>query len=66
MRLPDGREHIATLALPLPLDLLGALSGFTEAAAEVGWVDVVILTDGTNRVVARRAVPDPTEEDTRG
>ena len=55
MKLDDGREVLCTLALPLPLTLLGALGeAIATAAEEVGYTDASILTDGTNRVVARR------------
>lgn len=52
-KLADGREVLCTLALPLPLTLVRALwSAIAEAAEESGFTDVVLLTDGSNRVVA--------------
>lgn len=54
MKLDDDREHLCTLALPLPLALVGAIGhAVTDAAEQAGYTDVVLLTDGTNRVVAR-------------
>lgn len=53
--LPDGREVICTLALPLPLALVGAVgAAIVEACEEAGYRDVVVLTDGSNRVVATK------------
>ena len=56
MRLDDGREVICTLALPLPLDLIGHVGeALDDAVRRAGYTDAAMLTDGTNRVVARRA-----------
>lgn len=56
MRLEDGSEVLCTLALPLPLDLIGHIGkAIHEAAQRAGYADVVMLTDGTNRVIARKA-----------
>lgn len=63
-RLPDGREHIATLALPLPVTVVGALgAAFASALAEVGWTDCVLDVNGPGyRVIATPPAPEP--EDT--
>ncbi len=53
MEFTDGREVLCTLALPLPLQLAGALGrAIADAAERVGYTDVVLLTDGSNRIVA--------------
>jgi hypothetical protein len=52
-RLDDSREVLCTLAVPLPLVAeLG--QAIEDAAHKAGYRDVVLLTDGTNRVVATR------------
>jgi hypothetical protein len=59
VKLDDGREVLCTLALPLPLALVGALGeAIATAAEEAGYDDVNLLTDGTNRVVARQRERD--------
>lgn len=51
--LPDGREVICTLALPLPLAVMGSLGvAIAEALEALGYSDVVLLTDGTERIIA--------------
>jgi hypothetical protein len=51
--LPDGREVICTLALPLPLHIVGPLGvAIADAMEGIGYTDVVLLTDGTERIVA--------------
>lgn len=51
--LPDGREVICTLPLPLPLQVAGALGvAIADALEECGYSDVVLLTDGTERIIA--------------
>ena len=56
MKLDDGSELICTLALPLPLDLIGAVGeAIHEAVVRAGYTDAALLTDGSNRVVARKA-----------
>ncbi|GIE29989.1 hypothetical protein Ait01nite_030340 [Actinoplanes italicus] len=48
-----GREHLVTLALPLPLETAGALlKAICEAAEKLGYTEVSLLTDGMNQVVA--------------
>lgn len=60
MRLPDGTEAILTLELPLSLTVVGVLGpAITGALKGIGYTDVVLLTDGTNRIVA---TPPPPEE----
>lgn len=55
MRLDDGSELLLTLALPLDARLAAKLMGaIDEAARECGYGEVSLLTDGTNRIVARR------------
>ena len=55
MRRDDGLEVLVTLALPLSVRLLAEICGaINDAAEHVGYTDVALLTDGTNRVVARR------------
>jgi hypothetical protein len=52
-RLPDGREVICTLALPLPIQVAGALGvAIADALEEFGYSDVVLLTDGRERIIA--------------
>lgn len=47
-------EHLATLALPLPLEFAGKLMGAIGTAAEEhGYTDVCLLTDDTSKIVAR-------------
>jgi hypothetical protein len=54
-RLDDSREVLCTLAVPLPLPLVAELGqAIEDAAHKAGYRDVVLLTDGTNRVVATR------------
>jgi len=58
--LPDGREVICTLALPLPVQVAGALGvAIAEALEGLGYSDVRLLTDGTERIIA---VPPSREE----
>lgn len=53
MRHDDGREVLARFELPLPLDVVAELGQAIKRAAEkLGYTDVVLLTDGTNRIVA--------------
>lgn len=60
MRLPDGTEAILALELPLSLTVVGVLGpAITDALQGIGYTDVVLLTDGTNRIVA---TPPPPEE----
>lgn len=55
----SGREVLLALALPLPMllatDLMRAVQ---EVAERHGYTDVVLLTDGTNRIAA---IPPATE-----
>lgn len=52
---------LLALALPLPASLVAELCrGIQEAAERAGYTNVALLTDGTNRVVARRK-PTPKE-----
>lgn len=61
MKLDADREVLCTLALPLPLTLFGEMGPAIEKAAErAGYCDVDLLTDGTNRIVARRKRADET------
>lgn len=42
---------LARLELPLPLDVAGALMrAIAQAAEKLGYTDVVILTDGPQRI----------------
>lgn len=51
----DGDELLLTLALPLDMRLFAELVGAIDAAARRrGFTSVSMLTDGTNRIVARR------------
>jgi hypothetical protein len=53
--LDDGPEVLLTLAVPMNLRLLSELcSAIAEGAQRAGYTDVAMLTDGTNRIVARR------------
>ncbi len=53
MRDVDGREVLLRLELPLSVTLVAALCEAVAASAHrLGYTDVVMLTDGTNRVVA--------------
>jgi hypothetical protein len=62
--LPDGRELICTLHVPMPVALAGALAGaISEAAEQLGYTDVV-MEAGTHRVMARK--PQPEEIDDHG
>jgi hypothetical protein len=46
-----GREVFARLELPLPLGLAAALmKAIATVAEEAGYTDVVVLTDGSNRI----------------
>jgi hypothetical protein len=55
MQLPDGTEALATLAVPLPLDTAAVLiRAIGEAANELGYRDVALLTDGSHTIVGRR------------
>ncbi len=59
MKLADGGEVLCTLALPLPLTLVGERGqAIADAAERAGYADCVLMTDGTNRVVARRGATD--------
>ncbi len=54
----DGRETLVSLGLPLPLSLAGDLGrAIDRVARRHGYTDVVLLTDGTNRVVATPPAP---------
>jgi hypothetical protein len=65
VKLDDGREVLCTLALPLPLTLVGELGqAITDAAERVGYFDCSLLTDGSNRVVARPVSPVSPAADT--
>jgi hypothetical protein len=56
MRLDDGSEVLVTLALPLDAGLAAHLMlAIDTAARERGYNEVSMLTDGSNRIVARRA-----------
>lgn len=48
----DGdREVLARLELPLPLDVAaGLMTAIAKAAEKLGYTDVVILTDGQQRI----------------
>jgi len=49
----QGREVLARLELPLPMLLVGDVAAAIEQAARRhGYTDVVVLMDGTNRIVA--------------
>jgi len=49
------RTALLTLAVPLPMRLVAELCVSIERACErAGYTDVAMLTDGTNRIVARR------------
>lgn len=53
MEFTDGREVLCTLALPLPIALAAALgAAIADAAERVGYLDIVMLTDGSNRIIA--------------
>jgi hypothetical protein len=46
MRLPDGKELLVTLKLPLPLALVGDLAmAIGEAAGIHGYTDVLLTDD---------------------
>lgn len=61
-KLPDGREGICFLALPLPLDVVAQLSdAVTDALKRLGYSDVSLLTDGTNLIVAIPPSFEPVE-----
>jgi hypothetical protein len=48
-----GREILLRLELPLPLDTVThLLLGIKAGAERAGYTDVVLLADGSNRVVA--------------
>lgn len=54
-RLEDGAEVLVTLALPLDMRLVAELcKGIEEGAERAGYTGVALLTDGSNRIVARR------------
>lgn len=56
MRNPDGTETLLTLAAPLPMMLVAELClSIGEACERAGYTDAAMLTDGTNRIVARPA-----------
>lgn len=49
---PD-RELICTLAMPMPLNVVGlALSALAKALERLGYTEIDLLTDGTERIVA--------------
>jgi hypothetical protein len=53
--LDDGTEVLLTLAVPLPMRLVAELClAIDKAAQRAGYRDVAMLTDGTNRIVARK------------
>lgn len=63
-RLDDGREVLCSLAVPLPLTLAAAvMTAVGEAAEEQGYTDVCLLADGTERIVARKPVFQPTRRE---
>lgn len=48
-----GREALVQLLLPLPINTVSPLLTAIGAAAEqLGYTDVSLLTDGSNRIVA--------------
>lgn len=50
-------ETLLTLSLPLGARLVAELlKGIGEGAQRAGYTDVAMLTDGSNQIVARRAV----------
>lgn len=56
MRNPDGTETLLMLAFPLPLALMAELcKGIGKAAERAGFTDAALITDGSGRIVARRA-----------
>ncbi len=58
MKHDDGRETLLSLGLPLPLLLTGDLGrAIDRVARRHGYTDVVLLTDGTNRIVATPPAP---------
>ncbi len=60
MRGDDGREVLLRLELPLAVTVVAALChAIGEAAERLGYTDVVMLTDGTNRIVATPPGPPP-------
>lgn len=63
---PDG-DVLVTLHLPMPARTVAALcAGIDEVARSLGYTEVVLLTDGTNRVVARRSSTRPAGGAARG
>jgi hypothetical protein len=51
MRLPDGREAVVKLEYPLSITTASALmKGIAETLEGLGWTDVVLLLDGTDRI----------------
>lgn len=54
MKLPDGREAVCALSLPLPLSVASAvMTAVCDAVEELGYTDVSFMTDGTERIVAK-------------
>lgn len=61
MKRDDDTEVLLTFATPLPLTLIAELCrSVGEGAERAGYTDVALLTDGSMRVVARRAALDET------
>lgn len=59
-------EVIASLSLPLPLDLsVAVMDAIAKAAERLGYTNPVILTDGIHRFAATRPAPDwePDDDD---
>lgn len=53
MKLADGQEVVARLELPLPMTVAAkVLKAVDKALTKLGYTDVVLLTDGTYRIVA--------------
>jgi hypothetical protein len=58
-RLDNGREVLCTLALPLPVSVVGAIGlAIVQAVEGLGYTNVDLLTDGTDRIVATPTAPE--------
>lgn len=65
-RLPDGREVLARLELPLSMTVAGQLMrAIAECAESLGYTDVVVTTDGGCRIIGSPPGWAPPEKNPR-
>jgi len=51
VKLPDGQEAVVKLEYPLSMSVASAvMKAVSEKLEELGWTEVVLLLDGTDRI----------------